>query len=90
MVINSLMEEPTESEELEMTNKLMMKFIEFLVSGDLDYSVVSWDSGEGRNITLTSIDDELNKDYNISFGFRNNGYVDIEVEKIEKKIEEKE
>lgn len=88
------MEELTEEQELELTNKKINKLTEFLVETGLDYTLKTWDNGEGREIILIGVDEDstedMKKEYKIKFAFRDNGYVYIDVENIKSEDEKNE
>lgn len=73
------MEELTEEQELEKTNRLINDLLVFLVKANLDFNKETWRGGEGRDIILKGKNESL-KEYKISFAFKNNGYVSIDVE----------
>jgi hypothetical protein len=75
------MEQEIEQEEkqIKKVNEKVNKLTEFLVDVGLDYKLETWQSGEGRDIVLKGESEDL-KEYKISFAFKNNGYVSVDVE----------
>ena len=96
-------EEQMEKECEERGKRLFNQMILWLAEAEIDYQVVSWESGEGRDIIIDDMSylslpceqDDEGKDIRnkptteIRIGFFNNGHISFETEKLEQEEKEK-